>query len=67
MEEYGDLVSEEMRTAMKGDIAVLRRALEKGEGAATIEDLLGRLEGSAYKIAESIYSQEPGGSGEKAT
>ncbi len=58
VEEYGDLVPEAMRDAMRGDIAALKNSLEKGDVSGVVKDLLGRLEGTAYKIAESIYSKD---------
>jgi molecular chaperone DnaK len=60
LEEYGSALKPEEVDEIRADLEALK-ALLAGEDAAAIKDALTRLEGSAYRIADAIYSQQSGG------
>jgi molecular chaperone DnaK len=53
--EYGEVLSEELRAILEQDLVNLRAALDTGVDTQTLRSYLSALEGSAYKIAESMY------------
>jgi molecular chaperone DnaK len=57
LEEYGSALKPEDIEEIRADLEALR-ALLGGEDAAAIKESLTRLEGSAYRIADAIYSQQ---------
>jgi molecular chaperone DnaK len=57
LEEYGSALKPEDIEEIRADVEVLRGLLG-GEDAGTIKEALTRLEGSAYRIADAIYSQQ---------
>jgi molecular chaperone DnaK len=59
LEEYASALKAEDVTEIKADLDVLKGTLSGGDSAA-IRDALQRLEGSAYRIADTIYSQGGG-------
>ena len=60
LEEYGSALKPEDVDEIRADLEALK-ALLSVEDAAAIKDALTRLEGSAYRIADAIYSQQSGG------
>jgi molecular chaperone DnaK len=60
LEEYGSALKPEDIEEIRADLEALR-ALLGGEDAAAIKESLTRLEGSAYRIADAIYSQQSPG------
>jgi molecular chaperone DnaK len=59
LEEYGSALKPEEVDEIRADLEALK-ALLAGDDAAAIKDALTRLEGSAYRIADAIYSQQSG-------
>jgi molecular chaperone DnaK len=57
LEEYGSLLSEKDREEIREDLERLKGVLNSGE-PATLKEAFQRLEGSAYRIADAIYSGE---------
>ena len=57
---YADLIDGRLLDEVKADCAKLRGLLEKGSDLAAIHEAHARLEGAAYRIAESMY----GGAGD---
>jgi molecular chaperone DnaK len=57
LEEYSSALKPEDIEEIRADLEALR-ALLGGEDAAAIKESLTRLEGSAYRIADAIYSQQ---------
>jgi molecular chaperone DnaK len=61
LEEYGSVLEPRDVEEIRADLETLKGVLD-GSDAAAIRGALTRLEGSAYRIADAIYSQQ-GGSG----
>ena len=61
LQEYGSMISDELRGQLAQDVSNLRTALDQGSDMQTTRDLLAALEASAYKIAEAIYGAAEGG------
>jgi molecular chaperone DnaK len=61
LEEYGSVLEPRDVEEIRADLEALKGVLD-GTDAAAIRGALTRLEGSAYRIADAIYSQQ-GGSG----
>ncbi|MGB8931903.1 MAG: molecular chaperone DnaK [Anaeromyxobacteraceae bacterium] len=57
LEEYGSALKPEDVDEIRADVEALK-ALLLSDDAATIKEALTRLEGSAYRIADAIYSQQ---------
>ncbi|HLL03901.1 MAG TPA: molecular chaperone DnaK [Myxococcaceae bacterium] len=57
LEEYGNLLSEKDREEIKADMERLKGVLN-GTDASALKEAFQRLEGSAYRIADAIYSGE---------
>ncbi|WP_242334224.1 MULTISPECIES: molecular chaperone DnaK [Anaeromyxobacter] len=61
LEEYASALAEGDLAEIRADLDALKATLEGGDAAA-VKEALGRLEGSAYRIADAIYAQQGGGS-----
>ena len=59
LEEYASLLSEKDVEEIRGDLAALRGVLPTGD-LQRIKEAIAQLEGSAYRIAETIYAQSAG-------
>ncbi len=59
LEEYANLLSDKDKDEIKSDLANLKKQLETHE-PGRIRDAIKQLEGSAYRIADAIYSAEAG-------
>ena len=59
LEEYASLLSEKDVEEIRGDLAALRGVLPTDD-VERIKAAIAQLEGSAYRIAETIYSQSAG-------
>lgn len=57
VEEYANLLTEKDRAEIKSDLENLKKILETGD-PAKIKEAVQRLEGSAYRIADAIYSAD---------
>jgi molecular chaperone DnaK len=57
LEEYGNMLSEKDREEIKADLERLQGVLNSGD-PSTLKESFQRLEGSAYRIADAIYSAE---------
>ena len=57
LEEYGNLLSETDREEIRADMEHLKGVLNGGDVGA-LKEAFQRLEGSAYRIADAIYSGE---------
>ncbi|MBN1209012.1 MAG: molecular chaperone DnaK [Myxococcaceae bacterium] len=57
LEEYGNMLSEKDREEIKADLERLQGVLNSGD-SSTLKEAFQRLEGSAYRIADAIYSAE---------
>jgi molecular chaperone DnaK len=57
LEEYGNLLAEKDREEIKADMERLKGVLNGGDVSA-LKEAFQRLEGSAYRIADAIYSGE---------
>jgi molecular chaperone DnaK len=57
IEEYANLLTEKDREEIKVDLAALKKVLDSGD-PVKIKESLQRLEGSAYRIADAIYSDQ---------
>jgi molecular chaperone DnaK len=55
VQEFGELISAELRDQLMVDVAALRVALDGNADLQTVRDLHAALESSAYRIAESMY------------
>ncbi len=66
LEGYADLLDEKVILEIRGDCATLRRLLEGGGDLDALRAAYTRLEGAAFRIAESMYGgeEESTGSGE---
>jgi molecular chaperone DnaK len=58
LEEYAQMLKEKDRDEIKVDLENLKQTLPSND-PVKIKDALTRLEGSAYRIADAIYQQEP--------
>ena len=63
VQEYGELIPEELRVQFAIDIQGLRAALDANADLNTVRDLFAALEAGAYRIAESLYGGEAPPSG----
>jgi molecular chaperone DnaK len=63
LEGYGDLLEPEVLMEVKNQVLVLKKLLEGGGDVQTMREAYQRLEGAAFKIAESMYG---GGSADPA-
>ena len=62
LDGYGDLLEEAVLAEVRSECAALRRLLETGGDLDALKQSYARLEGAAFRIAESIYGeQEPAG------
>jgi molecular chaperone DnaK len=57
LEGYADLVTPELLDGVRVDCAALRQALEGGASLAALREAYNRLEGAAFRIAESMYGE----------
>jgi len=57
IEEYANLLTDKDKDEIKGDLAHLKKQLETHD-PARIREAIKQLEGSAYRIADAIYSAE---------
>ena len=57
LEEYASLLSEKDQEEIKADLERLKEVLNSGD-PTTLKEAFQRLEGSAYRIADAIYSGE---------
>ena len=65
LEGYADLLSEAVVLEIRSDCATLRRILEGGGDLDSLRAAYSKLEGAAFRIAESMYGgEEDGGSGD---
>jgi molecular chaperone DnaK len=55
LEGYGDLLDEKLLGEVREDCVALRRLLESGGDLDTLRAAYNRLEGAAFRIAESMY------------
>ncbi|MEJ7730919.1 MAG: molecular chaperone DnaK [Polyangiaceae bacterium] len=55
LEGYGDLLDEKLLGEVREDCVALRRLLEGGGDLDTLRAAYNRLEGAAFRIAESMY------------
>lgn len=55
LEEYASLLSEKDREEIKADLERLKEVLNTSD-AAVLKESFQRLEGSAYRIADAIYT-----------
>jgi molecular chaperone DnaK len=60
---YRDLVSEALLTEVKADCDALRQLLGSSAELATLRDAYAKLEGAAFRIAESMYGDAAQGTG----
>jgi molecular chaperone DnaK len=60
LEGYGDLLDAQLLTDVRADCAALRRLLEGGGDLDALRAAYTRLEGAAFRIAESMYGGEEG-------
>ncbi len=58
VQEYGELIPEELRAQFAIDIQSLRAALDGNADIQTVRDLFAALEAGAYRIAEALYGGE---------
>ncbi len=61
LEGYADLLDPETVESIRDDASDLRRLLEGGGSISDIRDAYQRLEGIAFKIAESLYGESADG------
>jgi molecular chaperone DnaK len=62
LDGYGDLLDAAVLDEVRLECAELRRLLDAGGDLTALKDSYARLEGAAFRIAESIYGeQEPPG------
>jgi len=59
LEEYADLLSPQIRQEIADDIASLRSLIEARNNLDAIREQMSHLEASAYRIAETLYAQDP--------
>ena len=57
IDEYTQLLTDQDREEIRADMEALK-AVKDGSDPARIKEALQRLEGSAYRIADAIYSNE---------
>jgi molecular chaperone DnaK len=57
IDEYANLLTEKDREEIKVDLAALKQVLDSGD-PVKIKESLQRLEGSAYRIADAIYTDQ---------
>ena len=55
LEGYGDLLEPALLDEVKNDAVALKRLLEAGADLETLRAAYSRLEGGAFRIAESMY------------
>ena len=58
LDGYGDLLDASLLEDVRQDCIALRRMLEGGGDLDSLRDAYTRLEGAAYRIAESMYGGE---------
>jgi molecular chaperone DnaK len=63
LDGYADLLSPELLDEVKGDCAQLRRLLEGGGDLDAMRVAYAKLEGAAFRIAESMYADASGAGG----
>src|SRR5512140_1189807 len=59
LEEYANVLTEKDRQEIRADVENLKKILEGGD-PAKMKEAIQRLEGSAYRIADAIYSNQSG-------
>jgi molecular chaperone DnaK len=59
LEGYADLIKPELLTEVQGDCRALRILLDDGSDPETIRTAYSKLEGAAFRIAESMYEEAP--------
>ncbi|MBK8253890.1 MAG: molecular chaperone DnaK [Polyangiaceae bacterium] len=55
LDGYGDLLDPTILDSVRGDCTALRQLLETGADLGALKEAYARLEGAAFRIAESIY------------
>ena len=63
IEGYADLLEESVILEIRSDCATLRRLLEGGGDLDSLRAAYTKLEGAAFRIAESMYGGEDDGAG----
>jgi molecular chaperone DnaK len=64
LEGYADLLDEKIVAEVRADCAELRRLLEGGGDLTSLRAAYAKLEGAAFRIAESMYGDASTGAGE---
>ncbi|WP_437762326.1 molecular chaperone DnaK [Sorangium sp. So ce281] len=66
LEGYGDLLDAELLGEVHAECAALRKLLEAGGDLDALRDAYARLEGAAFRIAESMYGGDDDAGANKA-
>ncbi|WP_438017559.1 molecular chaperone DnaK [Sorangium sp. So ce315] len=66
LEGYGDLLDAELLGEVHADCAALRKLLDGGGDLDALRDAYARLEGAAFRIAESMYGGDDDAGANKA-
>jgi molecular chaperone DnaK len=67
LDGYADLLDEQLVTEIREDCAGLRRLLDGGGDLESLRAAYTRLEGAAFRIAESMYADDAGGEATSAS
>ena len=59
LEGYADLIDEQLLGEVQSDCSELRRLLDESGDGEAIRTAYAKLEGAAFRIAESMYADEP--------
>jgi molecular chaperone DnaK len=59
LEGYADLIKPELLAEVQDDCSALRILLDDGSDPETIRTAYSKLEGAAFRIAESMYEEAP--------
>ena len=63
LDGYGDLLDADLLGSVRADCTALRKLLDAGADLETLRGAYTRLEGAAFRIAESMYGEGEGGDG----
>ena len=58
LEEFAELIPDDVKAEVAGDIETLKELVETSEDEGLIRDALQQLELTAYKMAEAMYGEE---------